>query len=219
MAFGTADGGGPQVGGLLRGLPRHLHPQEARAQVGEDEGSPGSHRRCGRGEALLLPSAEAAVAGEGGGAAEPDQRAAGHTAELPAPGGAAAMEWQMVRLKKRVEATEEGMTKVRSHPRQGTGHAAASLLLAHRSCPTECHSRLCPVPHPALRGVLPYAMCCPMQRPAWCGILPYSVLPHTSTLPYTVSWLMPRTALHDVLLWVASCPAQCPAPHSDVTVS
>lgn len=76
LAFGTADGGGPQVGGLLRGLPQHLHPQEARAQVGEDEGSPGS--QCGRGEALLPPSAEAAVAGEGGGAAEPAQRAPGH---------------------------------------------------------------------------------------------------------------------------------------------
>lgn len=114
----------------------------------------------------------------------------------------------MVRLRKRVEAIEEGTMKVRSHPRQGTGHAAASLLLAHQSCPTECHSRLCPVPRPALRGVLPYAMCCPIQCPAWCGILPYSVLPHTSTLPYTVSWLTLHTALHDVLLWVASCPTQ-----------
>lgn len=114
----------------------------------------------------------------------------------------------MVQLRKRVEATEEGTTKVRSHPRQGTGHAA-SLLLAHRSCPTECHSRLCPVPRPALRHVLPYTASCLVWHPVLQCPAPHK---HPASLT-------PCTALHNVLLWVASCPAQCPVLHSDVAVS
>ncbi|KAM6379496.1 uncharacterized protein C16orf96 homolog [Pluvialis apricaria] len=113
MAFGTADG--PQVSALrvlLRGLLEHLHPQEAAAQVREDE------------RGLLEPAAGVA----GGKPCSLHQqrrpwlgRAEGQlscprgppgTAELPATGRLAAEVWQMVQLKKRMEVTEEGMTKV-----------------------------------------------------------------------------------------------------------
>ncbi|XP_074741607.1 uncharacterized protein C16orf96 homolog [Strix uralensis] len=112
MAFGTANGGSPLVRSLLRGLLEHLHPQEATAQVGEDErglleptasvagGKPSSlhqQRRPWLGRAEGQPSH----------CSEPPG-----TAEPPAPGRAATKEWQMLQLKKRMEVTEEGMTKV-----------------------------------------------------------------------------------------------------------
>ncbi|XP_076207372.1 uncharacterized protein C16orf96 homolog [Aptenodytes patagonicus] len=133
MAFGTADGGSPRVGALrllLRGLLEHLHPQEATAQVGEDErrllepvagGKPCSLRQqpwLGRAEGQ--PSRPSGPPG---------------TAELPAPGRPAAEAWQMVQLKKRMEVTEEGMTKAgleelreRSVQQDEHGHLLRSIL-------------------------------------------------------------------------------------------
>ena len=139
----------------------------------------------------------------------------------------------MVQLKKRMEVTEEGMTKVRNHPldgahpQQGTSHAAASLLLgcwlagpALQSVTAACapcrilpYTGSCPMPCAALHGVLLGGASCPVRHPGLQCPAPCSGLFYTSTLPYMVSWLMPRTALHDVLLWVASCTAPCPALH------
>ncbi|CAM9523538.1 unnamed protein product [Bubo scandiacus] len=112
MAFGTANGRSPLVRSLLHGLLEPLHPQEATAQVGEDErglleptasvagGKPSSlhqQRRPWLGRAEGQPSHRSEPPG---------------TAEPPAPGRAATKEWQMLQLKKRMEVTEEGMTKV-----------------------------------------------------------------------------------------------------------
>ncbi|XP_026714443.1 uncharacterized protein C16orf96 homolog isoform X2 [Athene cunicularia] len=112
MAFGTASGGSPLVRSLLRGLLEHLQPQEATAQVGEDErglleptatvagGKPSSihqQRRPSLGRAEGQPSYRSEPPG---------------TAEPPAPDRAGTKEWQMLQLKKRMEVTKEGMMKV-----------------------------------------------------------------------------------------------------------
>ncbi|XP_014791703.1 PREDICTED: uncharacterized protein C16orf96 homolog [Calidris pugnax] len=115
LAFGMANGGNPQVGAfriLLRGLLEHLCPQEAVAQVGENERSPSEPTaRVARGKPSSLHQQRQLWQGRAEGQPSRPSRPLG-TAELPALGRQAAEEWQMVQLKKRMEVTEEGMAKV-----------------------------------------------------------------------------------------------------------
>lgn len=177
LAFGTADGNSPQVGALrilLRGLLENLPPQEAPAQVREDErGLPEPVTGVARRKCCSLRQQRRPWLGRAEGQPSHPSGPPG-TPELPAPGGPAAEEWQMVQLRKRMEVTEEVMAKVRNHPPGG-------------ACPRQ--------------GPTP----CPTRSPALCSVLPYrgscsALLSYTSILPCMVSWLMPLTALHHVLL-------------------
>ncbi|KAM6077578.1 uncharacterized protein C16orf96 homolog [Theristicus caerulescens] len=106
MAFGTAEGGSPQVGALrvlLRGLLEHLCPQEATAQVREDER--GLLEAVAGEKPCSLHQQRQPWLGRAEGQPSRPSKPPG-AAELPAPGK------QMVQLKKRMEVTEEGMMKI-----------------------------------------------------------------------------------------------------------
>ncbi|XP_054068566.1 uncharacterized protein C16orf96 homolog isoform X2 [Rissa tridactyla] len=115
LAFGTADGNSPQVGALrilLRGLLENLPPQEAPAQVREDErGLPEPVTGVARRKCCSLRQQRRPWLGRAEGQPSRPSGPPG-TPELPAPGGPAAEEWQMVQLRKRMEVTEEVMAKV-----------------------------------------------------------------------------------------------------------
>ncbi|XP_074454175.1 uncharacterized protein C16orf96 homolog [Larus michahellis] len=115
LAFGTADGNSPQVGALrilLRGLLENLPPQEAPAQVREDErGLPEPVTGVARRKCCSLRQQRRPWLGRAEGQPSHPSGPPG-TPELPAPGGPAAEEWQMVQLRKRMEVTEEVMAKV-----------------------------------------------------------------------------------------------------------
>lgn len=122
---------------------------------------------------------------------------------LSPPGGtlgtAGTAEQEIAQLKRRIEVSEEGMTKVRSHPQDGarprrsTSHVDTLLLMSCWLCPTVSqHS----VPAgPAQHGVLPRTVSCPTQAPCptWCPDFALccttgytalgGILPHTVTCP------------------------------------
>lgn len=208
MAFGTADG--PQISALrvlLRGLLEHLHPQEAAAQVGENE------------RGLLEP-----VAGGKPCSLHQQRRPWLGRAEgqLSCPSGPLGT-GTLGPLKKRMEVTEEGMTKVRNHPLDGahpwqgatTGScsvwppALCSILSYRGSCSTQ---RAVLHQHPALRGVLASATHCLTRCTALGGILPYAASCPCSDLPhlvlYAVSHPTRHPATHSVQPYVVSCPTQ-----------
>lgn len=156
VAFRTPNSGSVNAGALhllLRGLLEHLRLQDASTQVSEDE------------RGLLEPGA-----GAGGRPRAPLLQAEGQpgcpggspgTAELPTPrrdGGRPGTDtWQTAQLTERMEVIEEGMTKVRSHPRRGArlqrGASRAGLLARSYafimlpytvSCPTQGCVRVVP---------------------------------------------------------------------------
>lgn len=164
VAFRTPNGGSVNAGALhllLRGLLEHLRLQDASTQLSEDERGllePGAGAG-GRPRALVLQAE-----GRPG-----SPRGSPGTAEPPSPrqdtGRPGTDTCQTTQLTKRMEAIEEGMTKVSSRPRQGAhlqwGASHAGLLA------WPCAGR-----HPALHGVLPYTGMCPCGASPMQGLLP-----------------------------------------------
>lgn len=161
VAFRTPNGGSVNAGALhllLRGLLEHLRLQDASTQLSEDERGllePGAGAG-GRPRAVVLQAE-----GRPG-----SPRGSPSTTEPPTPRqdtdrtGTDAC--QTTQLTKRMEAIEEGMTKVSSHPWECAHLQRGARLLAW---PCAGH-------HPALHGVLPYTGMCP------CGASPMQGLVH-----------------------------------------